>query len=244
MYVKYSALGSALVAVGLLSGCASSLVKPESMAIPAKLTCFLLPVPLESTEKRGLLDIVWNTRLERGPYVSAHEDARGTYFRGPPGTVHVYQPEHIDKPPSVLTGMHYDGGIYVPRDGSQPALYTYFSAQSMPVVVPPKEADCTNAVVVRDPGGTGISVTGYAIGGGIGGAAGGLMGRAASGGKNFSYGQSAGLGAVGGLIGMGLVAVMVNLDVGKIGVFAPNTDVDFNVHLSAAANGVLPLKAD
>jgi hypothetical protein len=244
MLVKFPALCSAMVAVSLLSGCASHLVKPESMAVPAKLTCFLLPVPVESTEKRGLLDVVWNTRLERGPYVSAHEDSRGTYFRGPPGAVRVYQPELADKPPSVLTGMRYNGGIFVPRDGSQPVLYTYFSAQSMPAAAPPKGADCTNAVVVRDPGGEGISVTAYAVGGGVGGAAGGLVGRAASGGSNYSFGQSAGLGAVGGAIGMGLVALMVNLEVGKIGLMAPNTDVDFNVHLSAAANGVEPLKTN
>lgn len=222
MYVKFPALCSAIVAVSLLSGCASRPVKPESMAVPAKLTCFVLPVALVASEKRGIFNIVWNLRLERGPYVSTHEDSRGTYFRGPPGTVNLYQS-------GAMPGTYFNGGIFVPRDGSQPSVYTYLSAQSVPAGAPPKAADCTNAVVVRDPVGTGagISVMSYTIGGGIGGAAG-----------------AGGIGAVGGAIGMGLVAMLANLDVGKIEVSAPNGDVDFNIHLSAAANGVAPLKTN
>lgn len=241
---KTPALGGVLLVVALLSGCGTAPVKPESMAVPAKLSCFTLPVPLMASAPKGIFNIVWNTRLERGAYVSAHENANGTYFRGPPGAVHIFRPDMIDTPPSVLTQIRYNGGIFVPRDGSQPSVYTYFSAESIPAVVPPAGANCTNAEVVRDPAGTGVSVAAYALGGGVGGAAGGLVARAGSGSSSYSYGQSAGLGAVGGAIGMGLAAAFVNLDVGKIVSYAPHTDIDFNVHLVAAATGVEPLKTD
>ena len=153
MSFKYVTATAALFAAYLLTGCGSAPVKPETLAVPVKSRCFSLPSALEGVEIRGLMRFVWHTRLERGAYISVHENAQGTYFRGPPGGVRVYQPTMLHKPAGLGTHITYDGGVFVPRDGTQPLLYTYFSLEPVPFIVPPEGASCDSAVLVRNPEG-------------------------------------------------------------------------------------------
>jgi len=229
----------ACLALGLLlSGCATS-QKPESLAVPAQPTCFSLPEPLEATQIAGLLKIEWRTRLERGAYVAVHENERGTYFRGPPGGVFIYQPKMLDKPSGPFTHLTVNGGVFVPRDGSQPELYTYITDQSVDKVTPPVGASCATAVVVRDPVSKGVSVKDYAI---FGGAAGTLAGvEVHNKMPNSSVSQTMAAGAAGGAAGMALIGAMINMEVGKIGAHSPKIDPTFNAQLATAARTAAPL---
>ena len=229
----------ACLAVGLLlSGCATS-QKPESLAVPAQPTCFSLPEPLEATQIAGLLKIEWRTRLERGAYVAVHENERGTYFRGPPGGVFIYQPKMLDKPASFFTHVNVNGGVFVPRDGSQPEVYTYITDKSVEKVTPPEGASCATAVLARDPVSKGVSVRDYAIGGAAGGALGGLVAHTRL--PNSSLGGTVGVGAAGGAIGMAIVGAMINMDMGKIGPHSPTIDPKFNAELATVVRTAAPL---
>jgi hypothetical protein len=230
----------ACLAAGLLvAGCAAPLEKPESIAVPAHPTCFSLREALEATELKGLFKIEWRTRLERGAYVAVHENERGTYFRGPPGAVFMYQPKMLDKPSGPLTHLTVNGGVFVPRDGSQPGVYAYITDQSVEKVTPPVGASCATAVVVRDPVSKGVSVKDYAIYGGAGGALGGVAAHAKVPGS--SLGQTVGVGAAGGAIGMAIVGALINMDLGKIGPHSPTIDPKFNAELAAVARTAAPL---
>jgi hypothetical protein len=229
----------AALAVGLLvTGCATS-QKPDSLAVPAQPTCFSLLDPLEATELKGLLKIEWRTRLERGAYVAVHENERGTYFRGPPGGVFLYQPKMLEKPSSPFTHLTVNGGVFVPRDGSQPEVYVYMTDQSVEKVTPPVGASCATAVVVRDPVSKGVSVKDYVL---LGGAAGALGGAAASINlPNSSVRKNVAAGAVGGAAAMGIVAAMVNMEVGRIGAHSPTIDPKFNADLATVTRTAAPL---
>jgi hypothetical protein len=217
----------------LVTGCATQLEKPDSLAVPAQPTCFSLPEALEATEIKGLFKIEWRTRLERGAYVAVHENELGTYFRGPPGGVFIYQPTMLGKPSSPTTHMTVNGGVFVPRDGSQPQPYAYISDKSVEKVTPPVGASCATAVVVRDPVSKGVSVTDYAIFGGAAGARGGLAAHYAV--PNSSMGQTVGVGAAGGSAAMAIVGALINMDVGKIGSHALTADPKFNAQLATVA---------
>lgn len=227
------------IAVSLLTGCATSLQKPDALATPAQPTCFSLAEALEATEIKGLLKYEWRTRLERGAYVAVHENERGTYFRGPPGGVFIYQPTMLEKPSGPLTHLTVNGGVFVPRDGSQPEVYAYITDKSVEKVTPPAGASCATAVVVRDPVSKGVSVQDYAIGGGLGGAAGGLVLREKY--PHASLKQTVGVQAVGGAAAMAIVGAMINMDVGKIGNHAPTTDAKFNAELATITRTAAPL---
>ena len=229
----------ACLALGLLlSGCATS-QKPESLAVPAQPTCFSLPEPLEATQIAGLLKIEWRTRLERGAYVAVHENERGTYFRGPPGGVFIYQPKMLDKPSGPFTHLTVNGGVFVPRDGSQPELYTYITDQSVDKVTPPVGASCATAVVSRDPLSKGaVSVKDYALAGGAAGLGGGIAAHNQVAGS--SRAQTLGLGAAGGAATTAIIASMINMEVGKIGGHAPTIDPKFNAQLATAVRTAAP----
>jgi hypothetical protein len=226
-------------AVGLLvTGCAAAPEKPDSFAVPVQPTCFSLSEALEATEIKGLLKYEWRTRLERGAYVAVHESERGTYFRGPPGAVLIYQPTMLDKPSSPASHMTVNGGVFVPRDGSQPELYTYITDKSVDKVTPPAGASCATAVVVRDPVSKGVSVKDYAIFGGASGALGGLAAHDKA--PNSSMRQTVGVGAAGGSAAMAIVGALINMDVGKIGSHSPTTDPKFNARLATLARTAAP----
>jgi hypothetical protein len=133
-FVPCAAAVAALIGLPL-SGWATT-VAPSSLRVPAQLTCFDLPTPISYSAQRGLANITWVTRLERGPYVSEYEDAGGTYFRAPPGGLSGARPDLMDKPAGMLTHMNYDGGIWIPRDPTVPPhRYVYFSTESVQPVV-------------------------------------------------------------------------------------------------------------
>lgn len=228
-----------LVVGFLVSGCATQLAAPEALATPANPTCFSLLEPLEATELKGLLKIEWRTRLERGAYVAVHEDTRGTYFRGPPGAMLIYQPKMLDKPSGPTSHMTVNGGVFVPHDGSQPVMYNYLTAQSVEKTTPPAGASCATAVIVRDPVSKGVSVKDYAVLGGAAGAQGGVAAHGATPGSSMK--QTVGVGAVGGAAAMAIVGTLMNMDVGKIGAHAPTTDLKFNAELATAARSAAPL---
>lgn len=239
MNLNLHKISACLVVSVLMAGCETAAVKPDTLATPAVAACFTIAEPIESTQIVGLLKYEWRTRLERGAYVAIHEDARDTYFRGPPGALLIYQPSQMHKPSSLFTHITVNGGVFVPRDGSQPEIYNYFTQQSVEKVTPPVGASCANAVVVRDPQSKGVSVKEYALGGGLGGAAGGAAAYAKAPGAGL--GQTVGVGAAGGAIGMAVVGAIINHDMGKIAPHAPSTDAKFNAQLAALAKTAQPL---
>lgn len=208
-----------VIACGLLPGC-STLVKPEILSVPAKITCINVPEKISFSTQRGLLKVKWDTSLNPGLYVAERENAEGTYFRGPAGTVSEWAAEY--------PGMSktYDGGFWIPRDATKPPLiYGYFSVDSAPVAKPIEGADCSMATYTKDPASKKISVSLAATVGAAGGAA----GRAMVPGSRVSYGQA----SAGGAIGAGIVALMINADVGKIILFPPLEDASFIAKLKA-----------
>lgn len=209
------------VATLLLTGCAT-LVKPESLAIPSSITCINVREKTSFFEERGPLKLKWETALTPGLYLSEREDKDGVYYRAPAGGLGVFSQ---DAPGASRT---YDGGIYVPRDPAKaPLLYNYFSVDSVPPAAPVENADCTTATYVKDPVTRKISVLAIAAGG----AAGGLATRTAVPGSRVSYGQA----AAGGAIGGGIVAAMINADIGNINLRAPLENAAFVARLKNLA---------
>lgn len=242
--VGRAAAGAAMVASALLlSACGTPLVKPADMAVPAQASCFTLAEPLQGVEVRGLFKLVWTLRLERGPYISVHEDANGTYFRAPPGGMHQSTPEGRAATYANISNMTFDGGVYVPRDPALPVkTYAYMTLDPVPPVVPAPDVTCATAAIVRNPVTKGLDVASYAIVGGAAGAAGGLAARAAAPNSSVSYGKAAGVGAAGGAIAMVLVAAIINNDLGKVSSNAVHPDAEFTAKLTKVARGAAPIK--
>lgn len=205
-----------LLPVLMLTGCASS-VRPDKLPAPQSITCLDVRQPLSFTAKRGLFKIEWETRLERGAYISEKEDANGTYYRAPPGGIYEGRVDMKGRKPGVGTYMTYDGGIFIPHDANAaPSLYKYFSTASAPVEVPPESMNCATMTYVRDPNTRKISVVSMAAATGIGAAAGSVIGTSFRSAPHMSYGQAAGVGLVGGAIGGLIVAAIINSEVGEI----------------------------
>jgi hypothetical protein len=205
----WKAPAAAFLVGALVSGCGTV---PEKLARPAQMSCLYLKEPISQIGEHGLASIAWETRLERGPYVSEREDAQGTYYRAPPGGV---RNETVGNRENPLNSVR-DGGIYIPKSAMDPPkIYYYFSVGSVPAEVPPEGMDCSKIGYITDPSGSKLDVVSVGTDGAIGGALGGVLGRAMAGG-GMSYGQAAGVGAAGGLIGTVLVAEIVNADVGNI----------------------------
>lgn len=226
----------------VLTGCASP-VAPNDLKVPTTRTCFELPVAAAYLEERGLLKYVWETRVERGPYVAEREDAAGTYFRGPQGGVSYARQDALNQPPGLMSHITYNGGIWVPRDpAGTPRLYTYFTTQAVPPVVPPSTATCATVQLVRDPKDQGFGVITYdTVGVDVGLASSFAMQNAGT--VHMSTGQAAGVGVAGGLIGGVIVSSMINNDLGKIILQPAEKNVAFNDSLRAAAARIAPLPA-
>ncbi|KQV53695.1 MULTISPECIES: hypothetical protein [unclassified Duganella] len=201
----YKKLLFPLAASAMLGGCASTpLVEPDRLAAPASITCIQLPQALTASDTAGMLKLVTETRLERGPYVSEKEDAQGTYFRAPQGGISIFQPGNPGAKRS-----HSDGGFFMPKDPSKmPSIYLYTSMEGVAPEVPAEGTGCANVGYTKDPVTHKLSVGLMATAGGLGGAA----GRAVVKNSSLSYGQAAAGGAVAGA----LVAYLVNKDMGKI----------------------------
>lgn len=201
----YKKLFLPLAASAMLGGCATApLVAPDQLATPSQITCIQLPEALTAVGQAGLLKLVTETRLERGPYVSEKEDAEGTYYRAPQGGISTFQPGN----PGAKR-FHNDGGFFVPKDPSKmPFIYLYTSMGSVTPEVPAAGVSCANVGYAKDPVTQKLSVGLMAVAGGAGGAA----GRAAVKNSSLSYGGA----AAGGAIGGALVAYLANQELGKI----------------------------
>ncbi|OWQ46365.1 hypothetical protein CDL60_12830 [Roseateles noduli] len=202
-----------------------------------------MPVAAAYLEERGLLKYVWETRVERGPYVAEREDAAGTYFRGPQGGVSYARQDALKEPPGLMTHITYNGGIWVPRDpAGTPRLYTYFTTQAVPPVVPPDTATCATVQLVRDPKGQGVDAVTYTtVGVDVGLSSAFAMQNAGT--VPMSTGQAAGAGVAGGIIGGLIISSMINNDLGKIILQGPEKNVAFNDSLRAATARIAPLPA-
>ena len=84
---------------------------------PTQISCVYLDKPLSYTETLGMFDIPWTTRLEKGPYWSEKVDAKGTYYRAPPGALSLQDDEGR---PMLNAPRTRDGGFYVPNDPTAP----------------------------------------------------------------------------------------------------------------------------
>jgi hypothetical protein len=236
---------AAAAAIALaLGGCVSS-SKPATLPPPAQITCFTVPTALSYTEEKGLFSHEWTTRLERGPYVSEHTDAGGTYYRAPPGGVSYGRADGTAETSSYAESFGpRDGGVYVPNDANKPpSLYTYFSTANAAVVVPPDNADCASVRYVLDPVTKGVSAVNFAVAGAAGGAAGALVTRALNSGMHLSFGQSAAAGAAGGLIGGLVVAAIINADTGNIRAEPVLKSKDVTAEIQRLARTAAPLDA-
>lgn len=234
---------SAAAMMVLVSGACPATAASNDLRPPAQVSCIHLPVALSTTEAKGLFKVVWTTRLERGPYISEREDAEGTYYRAPPGGIHVSQPNPKDKLAAPVNAYTSDGGIFVPRDAAAPArLYHYLQNEAAPVTVPPDGADCSSTTVVRDPATKGVSVAAYAAAFGAAGAAGGYAAREAAPNSSVSHGRAAGIGAAGGLISGVIVGAMINMEVGKLAPLKVKLEPQFSEELNKAARAAVPIK--
>lgn len=243
--VKVSAsLKATVIALSLstlVTGC-GTLIKPDELRTPTTITCINLPTPISFIAERGLLNIKWETRLERGPYISEKEDDQGTYYRAFPGGVNINSPGRFS-----IDGKRFsnDGGFWIPHDHSAlPRIYTYFSGTpGVPMEIPAENADCSSSAYIKDPTKNKISLVEFATTGATGGALGGVLGQSLAQHSGMSYGQAAGAGAVGGGLGMLIVGAMINADVGKIYLYpSPPEDVAFTAKLKELADQAIQLK--
>jgi len=229
---------AAIMAAALVSGCGTV---PTDLATPTQVTCMFLKDPILHYGKYGILNVTWETRLERGPYVSEREDDKGTYYRAPPGGVRVTLGYNVETPGGGNIETR-DGGIFVPKNPNEaPSIYEYFSVGDASVQIPPADMDCSNFAYIKDPSTSKISLVSVAVGGAAGGATGGVIGRAVAG-HGMSYGHAAGVGAAGGLIGGLVVAEIINANVGRIMPGPTLQDPAFIEKLKELAAGRVPVK--
>jgi hypothetical protein len=214
------------VALALLLGgfgMATAMAKPAELAAPAQISCIELPAALSGIETKGLFKVESETRLERGPYISVHEDAEGIYYRAPPGGVYIGPPKN--KPANGAWQVNRDGGIFVPRDASlPPQLYSYVSdsGTSAATVVPPAGANCSTMSFARDPATGGISVASY-------------------GGPAESEAAAKVVGVAGpGILGFALNAMLS--DRGKIAKLPQSKNPEFNAKLNELVRKAVPIK--
>ncbi len=136
----------------LVSGCAST-YEPQNLHTPTTVTCIDLPTAVSSIQNGGLLNVEFELRLERGPYISVKEDQEGTYYEGSPGTV---SHARVDGKDFSIKGDHlttFDGGFWIPRDpNAMPRLFTYSNDlfHHARTNVPPAAASCATSRYTRD----------------------------------------------------------------------------------------------
>jgi hypothetical protein len=204
-------------------GMSPAMAEPPELQVPAQVSCIELSAALSGIETKGLFKVESETRLERGPYISAHEDAEGIYYRAPPGGVYIGPPK--SKPANGAWQVNRDGGIFVPRDAAiPPQLYSYVNdvGTSAATVVPPAGANCSNTSYVRDPATGSVSVASY-------------------GGPAESETAAKMVGVAGpGIVGAVLGAVL--LERGEIAKLPQSKNLEFNVKLSEIVRKSVAIK--
>jgi len=213
----------------------AQLLNAQDLRRPATLTCIYLPAPMSFRAERGLMKVTWEWRLEKGPYISERENDEGIFYRAPPGGAFAGRLDSLDKPSGPLTHRTSDGGFWLPRDPSAaPRLYSYYLTADAPKVMPADSENCSSLIALKDPATSKLSAFAFATGGALGGAG----ARAATPGTPVSYGQA----AAGGALAMGLIAGLINMDVGKILLKDPIEDTGFITKLKEFASQAVPVK--
>lgn len=216
---------------------AIDLIDPQTLHAVSHPTCIQLKNTLAfDSYQTVIFTHHWIYKLESGPYIAEKVDAKGTYYRAPPGGLS----EMAAHPHKVAT---YDGGFYIPNDASAiVAVYEYRSNGRVPVQILSSDANCSTARYVKDPVTSKISLVAFGAGAALGGATGATIARSTLAHGKLSYGQAAGVGAAGGLVGGLIVGAIVNHEMGKM-VFIPGIkDQDSLRQLRALAASKIPLK--
>jgi hypothetical protein len=220
-----TAISAAALAFLLIFNGTPAMASSSELRVPAEVTCIHLPAVLSGIETKGLFKVEFETRLERGPYLSEGADAEGTYFRAPPGGVYLGPPK--GKPANGAWQINRDGGIFVPRDpAAPPQLYSYVGdgRTSAAPLVPPAVADCSNTRYVLDPVTKGVKAAGYA-------------------GEGVTQTNAKEVGvAGGGLVGYYLYEFIEGRDKGKLTKLPLPNNTEFNARLSELARQAVPVK--
>lgn len=208
-----------------LCGCGTN---PASLSSPTKITCVALPNPLEYTSRHGISNYVLHNKLSPGLYISEKIDGEGTYFRGAAGAVTVW-------PENATVKTIYDGGFFVPNNPSElPRIYYYITLEPLASAPFTGKPDCTQLLYVKNPDNKKISLVAASTAGAMGGVA----GRAAVPGSRVSYGQA----AIGGSIGIGIVAAIINSEIGNIQLVPLPESPSFSSALRERVSQNLPLE--
>jgi len=149
----------------LLSACAS--IDTNTLARPVTETSITLSETFVYTrEHSGLANRNFRTiSLAPGRYVSTFEDADGTYYRSQGNEIVERRDRHDfgSKDPSATFMYLHDGGIYLPKDSTQPAR-VFLIAGTMRTI----STAATGTVTVFAPGvSTGTAVVGGVVANGI-----------------------------------------------------------------------------
>lgn len=187
-------------AVSLLPAC-GTLTDPAALPVPKQQRQFELNDRLSETVVRGLLNIRSEYGFLPGRYAAVHEDAHGTYFRGPTGAVFVLMEGRPE-------GQYSNGGVWMPHDPIQkPRPYIYQDFINHRPYAAAAERPAPTAAEGAAAG---------AAAGAVGGAAGGAAAHAGNPGFGKSYGQAAATGAGAGLVAGALIGAIIAADIGKI----------------------------
>jgi hypothetical protein len=144
----------------VLHGCAStSVVAPDSLAMPSTDTCLVISGTPAYSQSRGMVGATFREGLEAGVYRAERADEQGVYFRGEGRPVWQSNSAVSDR---YAIGP---GGVWVPRDSRlKPRLYVYIAAE------PDQAGGFASDFQDRQIAGgadAGASVAGAAIGGAI-----------------------------------------------------------------------------
>lgn len=188
----------AIVAL-LLPACAT-LTNPADLPAPKQPNQFNLDQRLSTRVVKGLLNIRHEYGFLPGRYVAVHEDASGTYYRGPTGAVFM----HMEQQPL----QYLNGGVWMPHAaGAKPRPYVYVGM----AVREPYSVEAAKA-----PPSPAEGAAAGAAAGAIGGAAGGAAAHGANHNVGSSYGHGAATGAGAGLVAGAIIGAMIAADIGKI----------------------------
>lgn len=194
----------------------ASAVRADKLPSPKSMACLQLKQSISYSMTRGLLRIPFDIELGQGAYVSEHEDAKGVYFRAPPGSI-TERRSDVKKESPAGRAMTFDGGIYVPNDpATAPTLYKYYATETGVTRFAPDKTDCTALTYTVDPHTNKVNVLATGASVGIGAATGMAIGRSMHPQTHMSYGQAAGVGLVGGLIGGLIIGAIENSKIGEI----------------------------
>ena len=228
-------MGAALLSALLMCGCAKE-IRPDDLAVPSQITCINVKEALSFNGHYGALKKQWTTRLERGQYWSEKMDDKGTYYRGPPGGLTFLDNDGKGIPGQPVT---YDGGFYIPNNPDDPVTkYMYLS--SVPVHIPPEDADCSSTGYVKDPYSSKVSYVAVPRNSAAIGVS--AVTPIRAGDKSYPQPAVVVAGAVGGVIGGMIVMAVASAVMGKIDPGFAIQDPQFMAKLRELAASAVPVQ--